>query len=224
MFTQWLNDPKNEDFKALYDSRSEIERSRLYQHIMTPWLLMDFVSKNSSPGQDWDLQSEGVSCYIYPSMIGGGWISAFVVAVLQLCIPPLLLYGQIFVSSKFTVNSPSNITTSVEEFCGRNGRVDSLVTNILVLVFYAIRQVPKVAYAFFEASGEAGTPLSKLAALRKNVWDVGRDSLGMQFGYKLNKYMDSFYTALVNTIMLFILYLTPDSASIILNASKFVSD
>ena len=213
LFDQWLNHPSNKDFRDLYYSRPAEERAKLRSHLASPFLLMDDISRKDGV-EPWSFKDSGVSIYVYLSVLGAGWFTALAVLGIQLLIPAMLLYAAIIRSPRIdTVHG-----SSFDQFCAKDGPLDGLIVNLCVIVFYALRQVPMVVYTFFETAGEAESARSRLASLRTAVWEKGRDSLAMQFGYKMDKYMNSTYIALINNVMLFVLFLQDSPSEIILDA------
>jgi hypothetical protein len=218
LFKQWLDHKENSDFKALFDSRPIAEQQKLMDHMYSPFVLMNDISKKTHPGQEWDFKSTNNSVYMYPSILGQGWTSSISVLAIQLVIPGALLYGALVISPRFGNGTLLSFNTSPEQFCMQTGNVGSLIVNFCVIVFYAIRQLPLILYTFFETAGEADTPRSRLTSLRTYVWELGRDTLEMQIGYKVDKYMNSVYIALCNSLMLFVTFLSDNPIDIILNA------
>jgi hypothetical protein len=218
LFKQWLNHKDNGDFKTLFDSRPIAEQQKLMDHLYSPFVIMNDISKKMRPGQEWDFKNANNSVYLYPSTLGQGWASSISVLAIQLVIPGALLYGALVISTRFGNGTLLSFNTSPEQFCLQTGNIDSVIVNFCVIVFYAIRQLPLILYTFFETAGEADTPRSRLTSLRTYVWDLGRDTLEMQIGYKLDKYMNSIYIALCNTLMLFVTFLQDNPIDIILNA------
>ena len=216
LFKQWLNHDKNKDFKLLFMSTSKDEREKLVNHLSAPFLLINKVATNRETAGGWNFDSPKVnlSVYSYQSVLGEGWLSALVIFGIQLLIPAMLLYSALIRSPRIDPGGAN----SLEKFCTKEGSEDGLIVNFCIILFYAIRQVPQVMYTFFETAGEASTTRSKLNSLRTYVWEQGRDNFGMQVGYKLEKYMNSVYIALVNSLMLFVLFLQLDPAEIVLNA------
>jgi hypothetical protein len=66
--------------------------------------------------------------------------------------------------------------------------------------------------------GDAPSLNSRLNSLRIIIWDQGDDTTMQQLGFKLDRYMNSVYIALINGLMLFILFLTDSTVDVILNA------
>jgi hypothetical protein len=218
LFKRWLNHENNADFKALYDSRSANEQQKLMEHLYSPFVIMNDISKRNKPGESWDFRSANISIYNYPSTLGQGWISTIIVLAIQIVIPGALLYGALVQSPRFGDGTLLEFSTTGEKFCTKTGNVASLIVNFCVIIFYAIRQVPMILYTFFETAGEADTTRSRLTSLRTAVWELGRDTFLMQVGYKLDKYMSSWYIGVVNSLMLFVTFLQTDPVEIILNA------
>ena len=240
LFDFWLT--KNPEFSKILDKMEEDYegcRSKLITHIVSPFKLMDeMVAERDSR---WNF--EGVSLYTYNSFLGSGWLTALSTLFIQLMVPAILLMTAVNLSSLPTDNNnyagqnrfyaglpfDTNWTT----FCSGVGTMPTpdqapyfvggyfpqgKVMNICVLVIYMIRVVPALMSEFVSSTGGGEDTLSRLNALRDGVWDQGDDTAFQQLGYKLGKYMNSLYVAILMSLMLFILFLTNDIFSIILNA------
>jgi len=226
----WLEEKANKEFK---DHLKRVEKhfpgsnNKLLTHMLTPFNLMDEVSKSED---EWHFDSgSDINTYMYVSLLGSGFITSLVVLMIQILVPTLLLQAQITNPSgghlRFNINETYNFTDpdglyhdEWELFCSGDGSTVGRIMNIVVLLLYTVRILPDLLYNFFASSGEGETSKERLNSLRKVIWDTGDDTLWMQIGYKINKYANGFYVAILMTIMLFILFLTDDIFSIILNA------
>lgn len=187
---------------------------------------MDRLSKQNQPGSRWDFRNQNISIYSYVAVLGSGFATVIPVLALQWLVPLLLLVVQLEQSpDRFVVLSPSVSRyeapyTDFDHYCHRDSprNLEGMVMNVLVLVVYAYRVLPRLAETFYETVGEGNSPASRLNALRKTLWDRGIDTNWMRLGYKLEKYMKSVYLALLNLIMLTVLFLTDDPINVILNA------
>jgi len=63
LWNVWLNDPRNEEFMRLYQSKPEGTRIKLEMHLMQPFRLMDEIT------QEWDFDTASVSVYQYTSFL-----------------------------------------------------------------------------------------------------------------------------------------------------------
>ncbi|KAH9255263.1 hypothetical protein BASA81_006703 [Batrachochytrium salamandrivorans] len=218
-FTQWLDDERNQDFKLFFDSRSQRECDQLVQHLLTPFVLMDEISKN--PDGTWDFnKADNISLYQYVSLLGAGWLTCLGSLAVQCSIPILLLYEAVASSERFDLHNHTE--NSWERFCKPNEEFSDfdagLVINIVVLLLYVMRNLPKVVLAYFDTMGEADTINSRVESLRTLVYYRGEATTGMRIGYRIERFMNSTYIALANTMMLFTLFLTDEASEIILNA------
>ena len=116
--------------------------------------------------------------------------------------------------------------TNGSVFCNESSTFDALAINVVVFLVYTIRVVPEVFDSFYETIGDKNNVRSKLNSLRLICWLQGDDTLWMQLGFKLDRYMNGVYVAILNLNMLFILFLTNSTVNVILNALaiQFVSD
>ena len=86
----WLADPRNETFRQLYERVGASGQEELIHHILAPFQLMHEVVTNAD-GR-WDLDATVTSMFTYMSLLGTGFIDAFIVFLLQLTIPLILFY------------------------------------------------------------------------------------------------------------------------------------
>jgi hypothetical protein len=92
-----MNDPRNKEFK---DHVKRVEKHfkgssmKLLNHMLTPFTLMDDVSKDK---ERWSLAGEGSNknIFMYASMLGSGFITVLTVLMIQLVVPGILLHGAI---------------------------------------------------------------------------------------------------------------------------------
>lgn len=217
LWNEFLEDPKNADFKEFYDKFDDGPQDKLVSHLLSPFLLMDEIVENE---EDWDLHDSDISVYTYLSVIGSGWIIVLIVMFVQLIVPIILLYASVSSSERFFIDQPYpyNILTDWETFCVPTGSLGGKIMNVAVLAVYIIRVVPDSFYSFFNTAGSNDTPYSRLNSLRKIVWDQGDDTVGQMVGYKAQLYMNTAYIVVLYSIMLFILFNTNDVIEIILNA------
>jgi hypothetical protein len=247
LWKMWLADPRNADFKACYEARPSHVQEKLLNHILSPFWLMDEMSKDEHA---WNFEDAGLSIYEYPSFLGSGFITVLVVFAIQLMVPVILLFAVVTDSPRFAQPYPSqNITfdpdtnetliienidpdtnqtimihpppftiNSWDEFCNKSGSFDARIMNLAVLMVYLVRVIPSTLFAFYNTAGEADTVNSKLKSMRHVIWLQADDTIWMQVGYKMAKYMNSLYISLLMTLMLFILFLTDNTVDIILNA------
>lgn len=222
-FQQWLNDSRNADFRLFFETRDQGERDKLVDHLLTPFVLMDEISKNGNGL--WDFEESGnISLYLYPSLLGAGWLSCLSALVIQCTIPALLLYEALVVSPRFDMANYS--ANSFDKFCTHYSDNDpdsglfngGLVVNIIVLLFYVMRNLPQVVLAYYDTMGDASSVNSRVGSLRTLVYLQGDATNGMMVGYRIERFMNSTYIALVNTLMLSVLFLTDIPSEIILNA------
>lgn len=238
LWAYWMS--KQPEYAALVDRIDAAypgSKSKLIEHIVSPFFIMDELG--ALKDSYWKL--EGISIYTYLAYLGSGWLTAFGALFIQFMVPAILLMTAVNSSSLFLDNNNYSgqdrflpgepFQTNWTQFCSNVGTypdpsVDPLaayfpqgkVMNICVLVLYAIRVLPMLFDKFASSAGGGDDALSRVNALRDIVWDQAEDTAWQQFGFKLAKYMDSLYVVILMTLMLFILFLTNDIFSIILNA------
>ena len=79
---------------------------------------------------------------------------------------------------------------------------DQFLMNIVIFLVYTTRVVPVIITAFSATVGADSAITSRMNAIRVLSWLQGDDDLYTQLGFKLNRYMNTFYVVLVNLLML----------------------
>ena len=77
-----------------------------------------------------------------------------------------------------------------------------MLMNIVVFVIYTMRVVPIVVDSFYSTVGDKADVHSRMNSLRLISWLQGDDNTWLQMGFKLDRYMNSFYIAAINMLML----------------------
>jgi len=258
-FNQWLKDPRNSKFKALYDSRPVCAQEKLRHHLFKPFQLMLEISEDT---EKWDFEAAHCSIYQYNSLLGSGYLTSLIVLFIQLSSPFLILVYAVRNSNRFPLfldnrnvvnyetgnvggwndgNIPGppgasyvpfgngsalilstdlNVVfwTTWDIFCHSYVSLDQFFMNIIVFLVYTTRVVPFIVDTFYATVGDKDDVTARMNSLRYLSWLHGDDYVSMQFGFKLERYINTFYVALVNVLMLFVLFLTTNTVSIILNA------
>jgi len=217
----WFKDPRNADFRELYFAKPPHTQERLVNFFMQPFRLMDIVLT------DWDFSTTPVSVYQYASFLGSGFSLSILIMGVQLVIPFLILDYQVRTSDRFpnwaaaglgSLEFTAIFATSWQQFCYKPTPVDQVLINFVVFVVYIIRIFPAVYLTFYQTVGDMDNVTSKLNSIRAISWFQGDDTMYMQVGFKMDRYMNSLYIAVINVIMLFVLFLTDSTLSVILNA------
>ena len=86
----WLNDPRNTEFRQLFDRVGEAGQAELLHHIMSPFRMIHEVVTNHN-GR-WDLDDANISIFTYVSLLGSGFLHAAVVFALQVSMPVTLFF------------------------------------------------------------------------------------------------------------------------------------
>jgi len=222
LWDYWLNDERNADFKRLFDSKPEGAQKKLVHHLMQPFRVMDEIKS------EWDFDGASVSVYQYTAFLGSGFTVAATVFVLQMAVPLLILYYTVRTSKQFPASAAQRLSTtdvagafqtSWYTFCTNDYvSIDKLLINLIVYAIYVIRVLPLVFITFYETTGDMDNVTSKLNSIRQVSYLQGDDTPWMLLGFRLNMYMNSFYIAVMNCLMLFVLFLTDSTVDIILNA------
>ena len=224
LFEEWLTDERNKDFKELYDQQPDHLRKKLKDHIFSPFKLMSAVLNDK---ERWNFEEVEPSIYQYNGLLGSGFVTSIIVLFIQVMIPFLLFMYQIRSSSRFPNYGYNNVSsldfkaifeTNAVTFCNQAVAFDAVIINFIVFLVYVIRVVPEVWDSFYETVGDKDNLNSRVNSLREISWQQGDDTIWMQLGFKLNRYLNAFYVALLNLILLFILFLTTTTIDVILNA------
>jgi hypothetical protein len=224
LWDSWLNDPRNHEFKTLYDSKTESAQKKLVDHVMKPFFLMNHICNDK---EEWNVEEADFTVYQYAGIFGSGFITTLLCMFIQFTVPILLLIFQVRVSSRFhgevevdtdTQNLTWIFNSDIDEFCNQSGAFDSLLMNLVVFFVYSMRVVPQVADQIYKVLGDQDTLESKVNSLRIGIWNQGDDNIYQQIGMKMDRYMNTVYVVVVNLLMLIVLFLTDSTVDIILNA------
>jgi len=237
LWDYWLNHDKNKEFKKIYDDvdlvkgfyeegryddKGELRirkpqgcADKLDVHILSPFRIMDEIAKNK--GGKYTLVDD-VSIFTYVSFMGSGWGIVIATLAIQFVVPGILLLAAMTQYPGGQRRFPQAFVTTWELFCDDNGNILGRLMNVIVLILYTVRVLPSLLYEMYSSSGEDDTGSSKMDEVRRQVFESGDDTLFMQLGYKLDIYANSVYMCVLMTLMLFILFITDDIFSIILNA------
>lgn len=221
LWQQFLDHPNNVEFHELVHSVPEIARLKLEHFVLSTFRGCDRLTKLSRPGERWDLKSQEISVYSYPSLLGSGFFTVGVVAFIQIVAPAVLLISAVELqSSRF----PSFFyTPQFYKFCHAGNFLsgahwEGKVLNICVLLVYVFRVFPIVLEEWYQTTADGDTVKSRLIGLRQSTYAKGTDTLYSQIGFKMEKYMKTAYTSALQLLMLFVLFLTDDPIAVILNA------
>mmetsp|Transcript_10127 Transcript_10127/g.18616 ORF Transcript_10127/g.18616 Transcript_10127/m.18616 type:complete len:721 (-) Transcript_10127:87-2249(-) len=233
MWTRWLEDEKNEEFRNLFESYGHAQQAMLVNHLITPFELLDDITENQKA---WEFDDPDMSLYTYLSILGSGSFFVLFCTVLQLVIPLILLANAMSDSERFTFTVSSSglsISTTWDDFCrtinpddafdqiGDREYYDQVLGKSMILAVmsvYLLTVVPGTVIKFYRTTGEATTTYSRLNSLRAIVWKQADDSFLQRLGYKLDRYMNTSYLMFLYGTMLFILYNTSDVLDLLLNA------
>ena len=80
--------------------------------------------------------------------------------------------------------------------------IDQFIMNMVIFVVYTTRVVPIVIQAFYATVGDDPSVKSRINSIRIISWLQGDDDTFTQIGFKLDRYMNTFYIAAVNLLML----------------------
>jgi hypothetical protein len=172
---KWMNNPRNLAFKIYVDEVDMTypgSKEKLVDHILSPFNLMDDIS--SKP--EWKL-GEGVNVFMYCSIFGSGFLSAFAVLIIQLLVPALLLKTAISNTPGSNRFVPTGNVTGWDLFCSqRLTAIDGKIMNIAALLLYAIRIMPDLMYNLFLKNGASEEAPDRLNEIRKLIFENGDDT------------------------------------------------
>ena len=79
---------------------------------------------------------------------------------------------------------------------------DQFLMNIVIFIVYTTRVVPDIVKAFYSTVGDDPAVCSRMNSIRVLSWLQGDDDVFSKFGFKLERYMNTLYIAVVNLLML----------------------
>jgi len=219
LWEQWLDDPRNEEFRKHFDKQPVGARSLLEEHVMSPFQQMDNIVEDK---ELWVFDKDtDLSVYNYLSVLGSGGFFAFFCLAIQLVIPIILLENALIKSERFDATlaiDEFRIDTTWNQVCTGEGDVLGMIMNLAVLSVYLLTVIPRSFVKFYKTTGDSKTTLSRLNSLREVVWSQGDDNFLQMLGYKMNIYLNTSYVVILYGILLFILFNTTEVLDIILNA------
>ena len=164
LWDYWFNHRNNVDFKEhvlRVEEKYPGSQAKLLAHILSPFVLMDEVSKNK---ERWSLHGK-VNVFMYISILGSGFITCLVTLFIQFTVPTLLLQAAID-------GSPGNPQFSFNDgtddphpevwglFCSA---LQGRIVNIIVLLLYVVRVLPTLMFEFFSSGGTADDRVNEIA-------------------------------------------------------------
>ncbi|GMH61152.1 hypothetical protein TrST_g391 [Triparma strigata] len=223
LWEEWLQDPKNHDFKVLYEDVGEVGQQELMEHILSPFIEIDDVTETENG--KWDFGDENISAFTYVAVLGSGLTVPLICFVMQMTIPFLLLFAavgeredtiwdSVLSCNQFAASTYPKDDDKGGSFSSTHGK--TMVT--LVALYYLFKVVPDTMVSFYNTAGTADTSYSKIMSMRKMVWDQGDDRVLQMLGYKADLYMNTAFECLLYSLNLFIIYNTSDILDVILNA------
>eukprot|EP00924_Labyrinthula_sp_SR-Ha-C_P016960 maker-scaffold_6-snap-gene-20.55-mRNA-1 protein AED:0.00 eAED:0.00 QI:170/1/1/1/1/1/2/173/622 len=233
-FQYWLKSFDNNDFKIWYDEQPATARYLLKHHIMTPFRLLEDVANNE---KEWDFDDDNISVYTYLSVLGSGFFIALLTLCIQLVAPLLLVYNVKIASDdspnlRFEVDATTGETlngvflpsTIAELFCITDGedpflgRAEGKILIAAVVLIYLGTLVPDTIIGYIRNTENSYSTYSKMNSIRNILWDNNDDTVLQQIGFKLDRVMNTGYSALLYTFMLYILLNTYIGLDLILTA------
>ena len=206
LWTEWLEDERNIDFKEVYDNVGEIGQQELLEHVISPFIDIDDVTETENG--TWSFEDENISAFTYLAVLGTGVAVPLVCLIMQVCIPLLLLYKSLGERTEEISGSLLNDIMSSMGSCepvgvahswepkdddegGAFNSVHGKVMTFLVALYYLFQVVPNTMVSFYNTAGTADTSYSKIMSMRRMVWDQGDDYVGQMFGYKIDLYFNT---------------------------------
>ena len=219
LYAEWLDDPRNADFRALHDSKPRSAQVKLRDFVLGPFTLMNRLVEDErwNPTED----TEGLSVLQYASFLGSGYLTVCAVVALQLLVPTLVLMVAVRSSGRFQLDAGgafSSVTTTWATFCTHPSELETVGMRFAVWIIYTMRVTPQVLQQFYSTLGDEPTVTGRLTSMRVVVWEQGDDTVWMQVGTKLHRYLKTCYLAAVNLLMLLVVLLQDDAVDVIFNA------
>ena len=230
LWVDWLNDPQNRDFRALYDHEwiGDLGRSELLDHIMKPFQLIETI-KEDETGR-WDFgEDTDIGCYTYLSCLGTGYLLPIILFLIQIWLPIglfIAVQGNCSLLAWEPLEKLGILSFKVctnEEFNdqGYDNRRLLQSTSVVVFIFYLVRVVPDTLATFYNTFGRHSSVFSRLMSLRQNLWEQNDDTIGQMIGYKLDLYMNTAYVSLLYFLNVFVILHTESVIDVVLNSLAF---
>lgn len=86
----WLTDPRNTEFRNLFERVGISGQNELLHHITSPFNLMHEIVNNTN--DEWTLEDAETSIFTYVSLLGAGFLDATIVFLLELAMPIILFF------------------------------------------------------------------------------------------------------------------------------------
>lgn len=187
----WLADQRNEAFRQLFERVGSSGQEELIHHIIAPFNLMHEVVTNDD-GQ-WDLDAAVTSMFTYMSLLGTGFVDAFIVFLLQVTIPIILF---------FYYTSPAREDDEIH--VGTRGML------FAVLVYYMYKLNRDLWTNFINVAGTSEDTASRIRSLRRITWEEGNDSFLQSLGASVDLFMNTGYICILYMFNVWILYNVSD--------------
>lgn len=84
LWTDWISDKRNADFRAHMEKVPTSANEKLMAHVMQPFKFMNEMVRDK---EKWDMANANASIYQYNSLFGSGFAVSLVVLFIQVTIP-----------------------------------------------------------------------------------------------------------------------------------------
>jgi len=236
LWNSWLDSPDNKDFKEIYENNGESGKKMLEIHIMSPFYLIRDLATDEE--NEWNVEDDDVvqefGAFTYLSFIGDGFVTPFIILLLQIAIPSLIIAGNLlyYVWKNNAWNDIHDITANEFFVTARcvSSPTDSyevlLISGFMafmIQVLYFIQVTPASITSFYLQVGNAGMDVfQKMKSLRMRIRDKKHDRVGQNIGYTLDLVMNTLYVIALYMANIFNVIQTEDSFEMLLNCLALI--
>ena len=205
---------RNGEFRRYYHTFDNFPgvQAALLENLLEPFAMMDQIT-GGADGEGWEFDGDdGVSCFTYLSVLGGGWVVCGGMFFIQVAIPSILWkhstdqYSDAFGGQFYT------------NLCNRDGSDDNKTLIFAVFLIYVLMVVPSQWQLLYAKLGDSQSALSKLSSLRTSVWEQDEDTLPQKIGYKADVWMNTGFVCGLYILNMMIIIFTDDTLDIVFNA------
>jgi hypothetical protein len=191
LWDEWIEDPRNADFKQLVDEMGPIAELELTDHIFSPFTEIDDITKDKDT---WNFDDQNISAFTYLAVLGNGYLVPIVCVTMQFLIPMILLDtavgdrgdGTLWKSLTSCNTVQWSTAPKSDEEGGAYNSLFGKTMVFLVVLFYFFKVVPDTLVSFYNTAGTADTTYSRIMSIRRILWDQGDDSVGQMVGFKMD--------------------------------------
>uniref|UniRef100_A0A7S3K2I0 Uncharacterized protein n=1 Tax=Aureoumbra lagunensis TaxID=44058 RepID=A0A7S3K2I0_9STRA len=219
----WLNDTENSSFRHFHDVDVSNDGARiaLYNLIMEPFAMMDEIN-------DWELDKEKLSPYLYFACLGSGLLLSIIVLLIQVGTAATLFAFQVQKSATKSQDLEDDNRRAWARHdgfwpCRPNSDQGPHLSSImvtLIAVYYLFKIVPDMftAVTGVMGFGSSDPGVAKLVNLRRLISISDEDTLKMKIGFRIYLTLNTAFDCSLYILNLYLLWLTRDAVEILLNS------